>query len=131
MRTRRAPDAAYRVFFGADDDPRSLALTYSERLDRDPVAVWRDDVQPGLARVSGFERIGDIGATTYQGYRAADMEWLSAGDGVRLRTFGRGFLVGGGRGYSLRWTAPADDWDDAANRRALDVLLRTLRVPRS
>lgn len=129
LRTKRASDLAYRVFFSADDDPRKLAITYSERVGPDPVAVWRDDVQPGLEEWSGFRRIGDIEATTYQGYKAADMEWLSEKDGTRVRTFGRGFVVAEHRGYSLRWTTPEDDWDDPGNREALDVFLRTFRVP--
>jgi hypothetical protein len=127
--TSRASDVAYRVFFGAEGDDRRLAITYSEALGPDPVAVWRDDVQPDLEERSGFQRIGDIEATTYQGYRAADMEWVSDKDGTRLRTFGRGFLIDDHRGYSLRWTTPEEDWDDAANRKALDTFLRTFRVP--
>ncbi|NUP22725.1 MAG: protein kinase [Streptomyces sp.] len=127
--TKRASDLAYRVFFSADGDPRKLAITYSERVGPDPVAVWRDDVQPGLEEWSGFQRIGDIEATTYQGYKAADMEWLSDKDGTRVRTFGRGFVVAEHRGYSLRWTTPESDWDDPGNQEALKVFLRTFRVP--
>ncbi|GHH14544.1 hypothetical protein GCM10018780_55280 [Streptomyces lanatus] len=127
--TSRAGDVAYRSFFSADGDPRKLTVTYSEALGPDPVAVWRDDVQPDLEERTGFRRIGDIKATTYQGYEAADMEWVSDKDGTRLRTFGRGFLIAEHRGYSLRWTTPEDDWDDPENQEALDVILRTFRVP--
>ncbi|MFI7413273.1 serine/threonine protein kinase [Streptomyces sp. NPDC049627] len=130
LRTQRASDLAYRVFFTADDDPRTLAITYSTAVGPDPVAVWRDDVQPGLEQRGGFRRIGEIEATTYQGYKAADMEWLSEKDGTRLRTFGRGFIIGDHRGYSLRWTAPEADWDAPENQQALDVFLRTFRVPK-
>ncbi|MFE7272011.1 serine/threonine protein kinase [Streptomyces sp. NPDC057623] len=129
LATKRAADLAYRVTFSAADDPRKLAVTYSERVGPDPVAVWRDDVQPGLAEQGGFERIGDIEATTYQGFKAADMQWLSEKAGTRVRTFGRGFLIGDHRGYSLRWTTPEADWDDPGNREALEVALRTFRVP--
>ncbi|MEV6612659.1 protein kinase [Streptomyces sp. NPDC051051] len=125
--TARSGDLAYRVTFGAEGDPRTLAVTYSERVGPDPVAVWREDVEPGLRGVDGFERIGAIEATTYQGYEAADMEWLVDVDGTRVRTFGRGFLLGGHRGFSLRWTTPAADWDTTANRRALDAFLTTFR----
>jgi hypothetical protein len=127
--TTRAADLAYRVFLGAEGDPRRLAVTYSERLDPDPVAVWRDDVQPQLARSDGFRRIGEIEATTYQGYEAADMEWLSRSGGTQVHTFGRGFLLDDHRGFSLRWSTPARDWDPPGNREALDVFLRTFRVP--
>ncbi|MGI5372975.1 protein kinase domain-containing protein [Streptomyces sp. CA-251387] len=127
--TTRASDVAYRIFFSADGDTRTLAVTYSEAVGPDPVAVWRDDVEPDLEERSGFQRIGEIEATTYQGYKAADMEWLSVQDGTRLHTFGRGFLIGDHRGYSLRWTTPEADWDDPDNQQALDVFLRSFRVP--
>ncbi|MGV9632523.1 hypothetical protein ACWDTB_39330, partial [Streptomyces sp. NPDC003487] len=118
-----------RVLFGAADDPRTLAVTYSERVGADPVAVWRDDVEPRLRAATGaYRRVGGIRATTYQGRRAADMEWLATtADGTPLRTFGRGVVLGGGRGFSLRFTAPAADWATPARSRALDVFLRTFR----
>ncbi|WP_141310107.1 serine/threonine-protein kinase [Streptomyces spinoverrucosus] len=128
LSTTRASDLAYRVVLGAPDDPRTLAVTYSKRIGPDPVAVWRDDVEPGLKQAADdYRRLGEIEATTYRGQQAADMEWLADVDGTRVRTLGRGFLIGDGRGYSLRWTTPAEDWDDAENRQALDVFLRTFR----
>jgi hypothetical protein len=129
LRTTRMGDLAYRVILGDEDDPRTLAVTYSERVGPDPVAVWRDDVEPDLKqRVGDYRRIGEISATTYQGREAADMEWLADDSrGTRVRTFGRGFLIGEGRSYSLRWTTPAADWEDSANREALDTFLRTFR----
>ncbi|WP_427168167.1 protein kinase domain-containing protein [Streptomyces sp. C1-1] len=129
--TKRVGDLSYRVTFGAKGDPRSLAVTYSTVLGPDPVAVWRDDVEPELQKQGGYQRIGAIEATTYQGHKAADMEWYSEVDGVRTRTFGRGFLLGGGRGFSLRWTTPADDFDDTVNQQALKTFLATFRVPSS
>ncbi|MFJ8927358.1 protein kinase [Streptomyces sp. NPDC102364] len=121
----RAPDGAYRVDFGASGDARVLAVTYTERVDRDPVAVWRDDVEPGLRQRTGYRRVGDIRGTTYQGFRAADMEWLAGSGDERVRTFGRGFRLGGERGFSLRWTTPADAFAATTNRQALRVLLKT------
>ncbi|MFC8089373.1 serine/threonine protein kinase [Streptomyces sp. NPDC057301] len=130
LSTTRASDLAYRVVFGAEGDPRTLAVTYSERVGPDPVAVWRDDVEPGLKQsAADYERIGDIEATSYQGYKAADIQWLADVDDTRVRTFGRGFLIGDHVGYSLRWTTPAGDWNDADNQEALDTVLRTFRVP--
>ncbi|MFF4055144.1 serine/threonine protein kinase [Streptomyces sp. NPDC001668] len=129
LETQRQADIAYRVTFGASGDPRTLAVTYSKAVGSDAVAVWRDDVEPELKDHPGYERLGDIRATTYQGREAADMQWVERVDGTRVRTFGRGFLIGGGRGYSLRWTTPAADWNDTADRQALDTFLSTLRVP--
>lgn len=127
LETARDTAGAYRVTFGAAGDPRTLAVTYSENAGPDPVAVWREDVEPDLKRDDGFRRLGDIEATTYQGYKAADMEWLVDVDGAQVRTFGRGFLLGGHRSFSLRWTTPAADWEKKANREALDTFLRTFR----
>ncbi|MFE7172779.1 serine/threonine protein kinase [Streptomyces sp. NPDC057616] len=129
VETQRAGDKSYRVTFGTDGDPRALAVTYSTVVGPDPVAVWRDDVQPVLEKEDGFQRIGTIRATTYQGHKAADMQWLTEVDGTRMRTFGRGFLLGGGRSFSLRWATPAADWNDSANRQALQTVLRTFRTP--
>lgn len=131
LATTRGSDLSYRVTYGpGGSDPRTLAVTYSRRLGPDPVAVWRDDVQPGLERAAGFRRIGAIRATTYQGYEAADMEWLSGTGHDRVRTFGRGFLLGGHHGYSLRFTTAAGAWDAAVSRSALDTFLRTFRAPK-
>ncbi|MEU0589617.1 serine/threonine-protein kinase [Streptomyces sp. NPDC006132] len=125
--TDRQGDLAYRIVFGADGDHRALAVTYSERVGPDPVAVWRDDVEPHLKRSGGYERIGEIRATTYQGREAADMEWTARADGTRVHTFGRGFLLGGGRSFSLRWTTPDADWEDEVNQAALRTFLKTFR----
>lgn len=127
LNTSRSSDLAYRITFGAADDPRTLAVTYSERVGPDPVAVWRDTVEPGLRQAYGFRRIGAIEATTYQGFKAADMEWVVDVDGTRVRTFGRGFLLGGHRGFSLRWTTPSADWEKAGNQEALATFLKTFR----
>lgn len=121
-------DVAYRVTFGpGGDDPRTLAVTYSTQAGPDPVAIWRDDVEPSLEKLDGYRRIGEIEATTYQGHRAADMEWLAGTGADRVHTFGRGFLLGGGRSFSLRITAPAAAWDDAADELARKTFLATFR----
>jgi serine/threonine protein kinase len=125
--TDRADDRSYRVVFGADGDPRSLAVTYSTRVGSDPVAVWRDVVEPSLQEGDGYDRLGAIRATTYQGREAADMEWVDESEGTRVRTFGRGFLIGGGEGFSLRWTTPDADWDTTGNQQALKTFLATFR----
>ncbi|MFE0477097.1 protein kinase [Streptomyces sp. NPDC058947] len=125
--TDRQGDLAYRVVFGADGDGRTLAVTYSARVGPDPVAVWRDEVEPNLRRSGDYERIGEIRATTYQGREAADMEWTADDGGTRVHTFGRGFLLGGGRSFSLRWTTPDADWRDEANSQALRTVLATFR----
>ncbi|MES9525600.1 serine/threonine-protein kinase [Streptomyces capoamus] len=131
LATSRVSDLAYRVTFGRGGATPSLAVTYSERVGPDPVAVWRDDVEPGLARLPGYHRVGSVRAVTYQGHRAADLEWLAGSGNTRTHTFGRGFLLGGTRGFSLRFTAPAARWDDTADRLALKTFLGTFRPPKA
>ncbi|MEW2167669.1 serine/threonine protein kinase, partial [Streptomyces sp. NPDC007084] len=127
--TQTSGDLSYRVTLGADGDPRTLAVTYSTRLGPDPVAVW-SELEPALrAETAGYQRVGAIRAVTTRGLKGADMEWFSGTGGERLRTFGRGFLVGGHRGFSLRWTTPAADRGTAADRRALDAVLTSFRPP--
>ncbi|WP_330309531.1 MULTISPECIES: protein kinase domain-containing protein [unclassified Streptomyces] len=127
VRTTSSADGSYRVTFGASGDPRTLAVTYSTQLGPDPVAVW-SALEPSLRSEStGYERVGDIRAVNYLGHKGADMEWLSASQGVREHTYGRGFLIGDHRGFSLRWTTPADDWNTSANRRALDVFFQSFQ----
>ncbi|WP_037834419.1 serine/threonine protein kinase [Streptomyces sp. NRRL S-481] len=125
--TDRQGDLRYRVVFGADGDHRTLAVTYSEGVGPDPVAVWRDEVEPNLKQSGDYERIGEIRATTYQGREAADMEWTADVGGARVHTFGRGFLLGEGRSFSLRWSTPDADWEDGANQEALRTVLKTFR----
>ncbi|GGN43006.1 hypothetical protein GCM10011578_092870 [Streptomyces fuscichromogenes] len=121
-------DVAYRITFGpGGDDLRTLAVTYSTQAGPDPVAIWRDEVEPGLEKLDGYQLVGEIKATTYQGHKAADMEWLSGTGADRVHTFGRGFLLGGGRSFSLRITAPAAAWDDAADQLAMKTFLETFR----
>ncbi|GGV04790.1 hypothetical protein GCM10010260_47480 [Streptomyces filipinensis] len=120
---------AYRVTFGRDATSPTLAVTHSEHVGPDPVAVWRDDVEPDLRRLPGYGRVGTVRAATYQGHRAADLEWLAGSGDARVHTFGRGFLTGGGDGFSLRFTTPAATWDDDANRLALKTFLQTFRTP--
>lgn len=127
--TQSSGDLSYRVTLGASGDPRTLAVTYSTQLGPDPVAVW-SDLEPALrAGTAGYQRVGAIRAVSYRGMKGADMEWYSGSGDERLRTFGRGFLVGGHRGFSLRWTTPAADRGTAADRRALDAVLTSFRPP--
>ncbi|MFJ6835962.1 serine/threonine protein kinase [Streptomyces sp. NPDC091209] len=127
VETQSSDDLAYRVTFGASGDPRTLAVTYSTQLGPDPVAVW-SALEPSLRAVStDYQRVGDIQPVTYRGLKGADMEWYSVSAGVRVRTFGRGFLIGDHRGFSLRWTTPAADWDTTANRKALKTFLNSFR----
>ncbi|AOR36282.1 serine/threonine protein kinase [Streptomyces fodineus] len=127
LTTARA-GGAYRITFGRDGASPTLAVTHSEHVGPDPVAIWREDVEPDLERLPGYHRVGTVRATTYQGHKAADLEWLAGSGDGRVHTFGRGFLPGGGEGYSLRFTTPAATWADAADRLALKTFLQTFRL---
>lgn len=113
----------YHLKFAADGDARSLVVTFGKGPESDPVDGWQRLV-PSLQKLSpGFQRVDDIRRVDYRGWKAADIEWSSAVGSDQFRTFGRGFLVGGGRGFTIRWTTPADVWNSAENKRALDIFL--------
>ncbi|MEV6025845.1 serine/threonine-protein kinase [Streptomyces sp. NPDC052036] len=128
LSTTRAAQDTYRVTFGASKDPRTLTVTAGVHLGDDPVAVWQNLETSLRSTDEDFARVGTVHAVTYQGHPGADMVWLSTVDGVRVRTYGRGFLTGGGRGFSLRWTTPAADADSKADQQALDAILRSFRT---
>jgi hypothetical protein len=60
-------------------------------------------------------------------YAAPAAQEETAAEGAHPGAVGRGFLLGGGRGFSLRWTTPADGWEEPASREALRTFLRTFR----
>ncbi|WP_432587945.1 serine/threonine protein kinase [Streptomyces sp. HD1123-B1] len=109
-----------------EDDGRDLVVTFGRGSeDDDPVEVWKSLV-PSLEKLTpGFQRIDEIRRVDYRDWKAADMTWSSAVGGDPFRTFGRGFLVGGGRGFSIRWTTPADEADSTENERALGIFLKS------
>ncbi|MEU8824128.1 serine/threonine protein kinase [Streptomyces sp. NPDC048636] len=107
-----------------EDDDRNLVVTFGQGSeDDDPVEVW-ESLVPSLEKYSpGFQRVDDIRRVEYRDWKAADMIWSSAVGDDSFLTFGRGFLVGGGRGFSIRWTVPADDTASPENQKALNTFL--------
>ncbi|MFD0392538.1 hypothetical protein ACFQ3Z_06120 [Streptomyces nogalater] len=79
----RVGGLAYRVISGRSGGTPTLAVTYSERVGPDPVAVRREDVEPEPARLPGYRRIGAVRATAYLGRRAAALEWLAGPGSAR------------------------------------------------
>ncbi|MGW2325341.1 protein kinase domain-containing protein [Streptomyces sp. NPDC001700] len=113
----------FHIKFAAEGDPRNLVVTFGKGPEEDPVEGWRRLI-PTIEKIyPGFQRIDDIRPVDYRDWKAADMEWSTAVGQDRLRTFGRGFLVGGGRGFSIRWTTPAHDWNAKENKQALGIFL--------
>ncbi|MFD5494397.1 serine/threonine protein kinase, partial [Streptomyces sp. NPDC127091] len=87
----------------------------------------RHPLDPPLCRTPSHAATAPRRATPNQGHEPAPRAGRRAAGGPRVRTFGRGFLLGGGRGFSLRWTTPAADWEEAENQEALRTFLRTFR----
>ncbi|MFI0780008.1 serine/threonine protein kinase [Streptomyces sp. NPDC021212] len=113
----------FHIKFAAEGDDRDLVVTFGKGPEQDPVEGWKRLI-PTIEKIyPGFQRIDDIRRVDYRGWKAADMEWSTAVGKDRLRTFGRGFLVGGGRGFSIRWTTPAHDWNAKENKQALGIFL--------
>jgi len=113
----------FHIKFAAKGDDRNLVVTFGKGPEEDPVEGWRRLIPTIEKLYPGFQRIDDIRRVDYRDWKAADMEWSTAVGSDRLRTFGRGFLVGGGRGFSIRWTTPAHDWNAKENKQALGIFL--------
>lgn len=113
----------FHIKFAAEGDDRNLVVTFGKGPEQDPVDGWKRLIPTIEKLYPGFQRIDDIRRVDYRGWKAADMEWTTAVGKDHLRTFGRGFLVGGGRGFSIRWTTPADDWKAKENKQALAIFL--------
>jgi hypothetical protein len=113
----------FHIKFAAEGDDRNLIVTFGKGPEQDPVEGWKRLVPTIEKLYPGFQRIDGIRRVDYRGWKAADMEWSTAVGKDRLRTLGRGFLVGGGRGFSIRWTTPAHDWNASENKQALRIFL--------
>ncbi|WP_159043201.1 protein kinase [Streptomyces sp. NBRC 110028] len=113
----------FHLKFTAEGDDRNLVVTFGRGPEQDPVDGWKRLIPTIEKLYPGFQRIDDIRRVDYRGWKAADMQWTTAVGKDHLRTFGRGFLVGDGRGFSIRWTTPADDWNAKENKQALGIFL--------
>lgn len=99
-----------RVYF---HDPASRAYLLVDQTDDpkpDPVADWQQQ-EPGVAdRLENYARIGEIQATDFRGWQAADWEFVF-GPGQGTHVLNRNVVTGPDRAYALYWSVPSSQWD--------------------
>ena len=76
------------------------------------VEAW-EQFEPSFASEhAGYQRIGDIEATTFQGYEAATWEFTFEDGGATIHALDLGFIVGNDYGFALYFSALDEEWDE-------------------
>ncbi|ATL29880.1 serine/threonine-protein kinase [Streptomyces formicae] len=87
-----------------------------------PVADWKS--QENYMVRSQYHRIR-IEKADYRDWNTADWEFTYVDGGTKYRSIDRGFVVNGGLGYGMMYTAKADDWGSAERKSAWRTLTQT------
>lgn len=96
-------------------DGQKLLIGWTTTPKSDPVGDWKD--QERYMVRSQYKRIR-IEKVDYRGWNAADWEFTYVDGGTKYRSTDRGFVVNGGLGYGMMYTAKADKWDSAERKDA-------------
>ena len=94
-------------------DPGSSAYLLVDQTDDpapDPVADWQAQEPRVAARLTGYERIGEIGPVDYRGWEAADWQFVF-GENQGTRVLNRNVVTGPDHAYALYWSVPSSRWD--------------------
>lgn len=87
-----------------------------------PVGDWKNQekfmVRPQYDRIR-IEKVG------FRGWNTADWEFTYVDGGTKYRSIDRGFVVNGGLGYGIMYTAKADAWGGEERRSAWRTFTRT------
>ncbi|MGA4840125.1 serine/threonine-protein kinase [Streptomyces sp. G45] len=87
-----------------------------------PVADWKNQ-ELGMRRAQ-YKRIR-IEKVDFRGWLTADWEFTYVDGGTKYRSIDRGFVVNGGLGYGLMYTAKADGWHEGQRRDTWRTFTRT------
>jgi eukaryotic-like serine/threonine-protein kinase len=91
------------------------------------VGAWEDYEPAFAADHAGYERIGEIEPTTYQGFEAATWEFTFEEGGTTIHAVDLGFIVGDDYGFALYMSAPEESWDDLQDE--FETFQATFRPP--
>ncbi|MFE0130753.1 serine/threonine-protein kinase [Streptomyces sp. NPDC059037] len=103
-------------------DGQKLLIGWTTTPKDDPVADWKNQ-ESGMVR-SQYKRIR-IEKVGFRGWNTADWEFTYVDGGTKYRSIDRGFVVNGGLGYGMMYTAKADDWDSDRRRDTWRTFTRT------
>ncbi|MFF9895702.1 serine/threonine-protein kinase [Streptomyces longispororuber] len=115
-------DRAGARFTGPDG--QKLLVGWTTMPKDDPVADWKN--QESAMRRAEYKRLR-IEKVGFRGWNTADWEFTYVDGGTQYRTVDRGFVVNGGLGYGLMYTAKADDWDSDRRRDTWGTFTRTFQ----
>lgn len=109
--------------YAGKDGGTRVQVDYTAAPGSDAAGAWRA-ADRGMT-LPGYKRLS-IEDVDYRGYRtAADWEFTYTSGGGKLRVLNRGFVVDDTHGYSVMVTAPASEWNSAANRQARKTFFAT------
>ncbi|MEV7195824.1 serine/threonine-protein kinase [Streptomyces sp. NPDC093510] len=101
---------------------QKLLIGWTTTPKDNPVSDWKNQenymVRPQYDRIR-IEKVG------FRGWNTADWEFTYVDGGTKYRSIDRGFVVNGGLGYGMMYTAKADDWGSEERRGAWRTFTRT------
>ncbi|WP_447037933.1 protein kinase domain-containing protein [Streptomyces sp. DSM 118878] len=105
-------------------DGQKLLIGWTTTPKDNPVSDWKN--QENYMVRSQYHRIR-IEKVDFRGWNTADWEFTYVDGGTKYRSVDRGFVVNGGLGYGLMYTAKADDWGSDQRRSAWKTFTRTFQ----
>ncbi|WP_399928435.1 serine/threonine-protein kinase [Streptomyces kanamyceticus] len=103
---------------------QKLLIGWTTTPKDNPVSDWKN--QENYMVRSQYDRIR-IEKVDFRGWNTADWEFTYVDGGTKYRSVDRGFVVNGGLGYGMMYTAKADDWKSEQRRAAWQTFTRTFQ----
>ncbi|MFI2616244.1 serine/threonine-protein kinase [Streptomyces sp. NPDC018584] len=103
---------------------QKLLIGWTTAPKDNPVSDWKN--QENYMVRSQYDRIR-IEKVDFRGWNTADWEFTYVDGGTKYRSVDRGFVVNGGLGYGMMYTAKADDWKSEQRRAAWRTFTRTFQ----
>jgi eukaryotic-like serine/threonine-protein kinase len=104
----------------------NLLVDWTHSPGKSALGTWRKDAGQARNTMSGYHQIKVV-AADYRGYDVADWEYTRQEQGKPVHVLNRGMVTGPGHGYALMFTAPAGEWNSAANRLARTTFFATFK----
>ncbi|MEU7579594.1 serine/threonine-protein kinase [Streptomyces sp. NPDC041068] len=103
---------------------QKLLIGWTSTPKDNPVSDWKN--QENYMVRSQYDRIR-IEKVDFRGWNTADWEFTYVEGGTKYRSVDRGFVVNGGLGYGMMYTAKADDWGSEQRKAAWRTFTKTFQ----
>ncbi|QEV19705.1 serine/threonine-protein kinase [Streptomyces alboniger] len=103
---------------------QKLLIGWTATPKDNPVSDWKNQ-EHGMVR-SQYDRIR-IEKVDFRGWNTADWEFTYVEGGTKYRSVDRGFVVNGGLGYGIMYTAKADEWKSDQRRDTWRTFTKTFQ----